>query len=117
MENFNSPAGVAPVRPLAITIICVIGFLGALLSLPLALSPIARGIGAWYSPYLLLSAAIGLACMFGFWNMRKLAVFVYAGLTIVNQIVLLSSGNWNILALIVPAVIVGITASQLSKMR
>jgi hypothetical protein len=35
-------------RPISITIICVIGFLGALIGIPVIFSPIAQQIGPWY---------------------------------------------------------------------
>jgi len=41
-------------RPTAITVICVIGFIGGLFTIPLIFTDIARNIGAWYPPYLCL---------------------------------------------------------------
>ena len=47
-------------RPVAITVICILGFIGAALAIPLIFSATARGIGAWYPPYLGLTTLIGL---------------------------------------------------------
>ena len=47
-------------RPVAITVICILGFIGAALAIPLIFSAAARGIGAWYPPYLALTTVIGL---------------------------------------------------------
>ena len=58
-------------RPLAITIICITGLIGALTVVPLIFSDIAQQIGPWYPPYLALSAVIGLGCMIGLWLMKK----------------------------------------------
>jgi len=52
-------------RPKSITAICVIGFIGAIITIPMIFSPIAKQIGAWYPLYLGLSAVIGLVCMIG----------------------------------------------------
>lgn len=89
-------------RPTSITIICVIGFVGALISLPLIFSSIAQQIGPWYPPYLGFSAVVGLVCMVGLWMMKKWAAYTYTGLVVLNQVVLLVMGIWNIMTLLIP---------------
>ena len=103
-------------RPIAITIICVLGFIGAALAVPLIFSATARSIGAWYPPYLALCSVIGLACMVGLWLMKKWAVFLYTGMTAVNQVVLLAMGVWNPLALALPLIVAVVAFMNLSKM-
>jgi len=78
---------------------------------------VARRIGAWYPPYLAFSALVGLACMIGLWQMRKWAVYVYAAFCVVNQLVLLKMGVWNIFALLIPAIVVAVGVANLPKMR
>jgi hypothetical protein len=104
-------------RPTAITVICILGFIGAALSLPLIFSNVARAIGSWYPPYLGATALAGLVCMFGLWNMKKWAVFAYTALVIINQIVLFSMGVWNPFALLIPAIVIAIAFANLSKMN
>jgi len=103
-------------RPIAITIICVLGFVGAAVTLPLIFSDRARQIGGWYPPYLALSGVIGFVCMFGLWRMKKWAAFSYAGLAGLTQIVLFTMGVWNIMALIIPLIVVGIALTHVKKM-
>ena len=121
METQTSPpTGPTPVsepRPTAITVICVIGFIGAALTIPLIFTSVARNIGAWYPPYLALSVVVGLICMIGLWKMRKWAVFVYTGFCAINQVVLFAMGVWNIFALLIPGIVIAIAFSHLSKMR
>jgi hypothetical protein len=102
-------------RPTAITVVCVLGFIGAGLTLPLALVS-AHLMPGWYTPYLLLSAVVGLACMIGMWRMRKAAALGYVGFTALNQVVLLVAGMWTPMALIIPAIVCGIAISNLNKM-
>ena len=54
-------------RPLIITVVCIVGFLGI----------IATEIGAWYPPYLAASGIVGLACMIGMWMMKRWSVLGY----------------------------------------
>jgi hypothetical protein len=104
-------------RPTAITVICILGFIGAALSLPLVLFSASTSLlPGWYTPYLALSAVIGLACMIGMWKMKKAAAFGYVGFTALNQIVLLVAGLWTVSALIIPGIVCGIALANVSKM-
>jgi len=103
-------------RPVAITVICVLGFIGAVFAIPMIFSDIARQIGNWYPPYLALSSVIGLACMVGLWNMKKWAAYTYAGFAGLNQIVLLIMGVWHVVGLIIPAIVVGIILAYIKRM-
>lgn len=105
-----------PKRPTSITVICVIGFIGALPSVLLIFSPIAQQVGAWYPPYLGFSVVVGLVCMFGLWMMKKWAAYTYTGFTVFNQVVLLAMGFWNIMTLLMPAVIIFFALKNVSRM-
>ena len=104
-------------RPIAVTIICVLGFIGAALTIPLIFSDAARSLGAWYPPYLAFSAVVGLVCMIGLWKMLKWSVFAYTAFVVLNQCVLMAMGAWNIVALLIPAIVIVIGFMYLSKMK
>jgi hypothetical protein len=103
-------------RPISITVICVIGFIGALMAVPLIFSPIAQQIGFGYQLYIGFSSFIGLVCMLGLWTMKKWAVYTYTGLVVLNQIVFLAMGIWSTMALIVPAIVIFFAFKHVSKM-
>jgi len=103
-------------RPTSITVICVMGFIGALITVPLIFSPIAQQIGAWYPPYLGFSAVVGLICMVGLWMMKKWAAYTYTGFVALNQVVLLAMGAWNVMALLIPAIVIFFALKNASKM-
>jgi hypothetical protein len=113
IETLATPAP----RPTAITVICVLGFLGALILIPAVFSDITRHIGAWYPPYLAFSAVVGFICMVGLWKMRRWAVFGYIAFCAINQIVLLAMGVWSIFALILPTIVIAISFSNISRMK
>lgn len=54
--------------------------------------------------------------MIGLWKMKKWAAFAYTGFSALNQIVLLAMGVWNIMALIIPGIVVGIALAHINKM-
>ncbi len=104
-------------RPVPITIICIIGFIGAALTIPAIFMATAANIGAWYPPYLAFSAVVGLVCMIGLWKMLKWSVFAYTAFVILNQCVLMAMGAWNFFALLIPAIVIVIAFMYLPKMR
>ena len=104
-------------RPIAITIICILGFIGAALSIPVIVMGATSSIGAWYPPYLAFSAVVGFVCMIGLWQMMKWSVFVYAAFVVLNQVVLFAMGVWNIFGLLIPAIVIAIGFTYLSRMK
>ena len=109
--------GKVPERPTVITVVCVIGVVGAALSVPVMFSDVARAIGAWYAPYMACSVIASMVCIIGLWKMRRWSVYLYAGIAVTNQLVTLSMGIWHFLDLLVPAVFAAIVCSQLHKMN
>ena len=103
-------------RPVSITVICIIGFIGALITFPMVFSTTAKQVGAWFPPYLLFSALTGLACMTGLWMMKKWAAFTYTGFVVLNQIVSFKMGVWNIMALVLPVIVIFFALKNVSKM-
>jgi hypothetical protein len=104
-------------RPVVITIICVISAIGAILVVPLIFSETARSIGPWYPPLLAGSAVIGLACTVGLWMMRKWAVYAYTAFAAINQVIMIMTGIWTPLALVIPGIVIVIMFIYLSRMR
>ena len=104
-------------RPAAITGICAIGVLGVIALAYLAFSGQFDGAPDWYMPYLIASAVAGLTAMAGLFLMRKWGFYLYAGLFVANQIVLLSTGLWTVQSAIIPAVVIATAARHLGAMR
>lgn len=104
-------------RPVTITIVCILGFVGALISVALVFSDTAKSIGAWYPFYLAVATVTGLVCFVGFWQMKRIAVFIYAGLVGLNQVIMLATGIWSFGALIYPGIIVALTFYYSKKMK
>ena len=103
-------------RPVVITILCVLGFIGVLFVIPKVFSSVARNIGVWYPPYLAFIGIVGLICNIGFWKMKKWGFYGYVTFVVLNQIVMLSTGTWLPMALIIPAVIIAVLAYYFKRM-
>jgi len=104
-------------RPTAITVVCIIGFVGAILTVPMIFTDIAHKIGAWYPPFLAFSSLYGLICFIGLWMMRRWALFAYTALCVINQIVMLVMGSWNVFAILLPGIVIAIGFKYLTRMR
>jgi hypothetical protein len=104
-------------RPGIITAICVIGFAGALIAIPLIFSDLSKQIGPWYPPYLAFGAVVGLVCMTGLWMMKKWSIIIYTIVFGINQAVLLAFSVWNIFALIIPGIVIAIGFSKYKLME
>ena len=115
-QSMDGDAGKDTARPTIITVACVIGVVGAVLSVPIMFSDVARAIGAWYAPYMACSVIASMVCIIGLWKMRRWSVYLYAGIAVTNQLVTLSMGVWHFLDLLVPAVFAAIACSQIRKM-
>ena len=103
-------------RPIAITIVCILGFLGAAVAIPLVFSQISPNLGSWYPPYLGFSTIVGLITMIGLWKMKKWAVYTYTIFVAINQLVLMSMELWNMSSLFFPAIVVAIAITYLNRM-
>ena len=104
-------------RPVAITVICLLGFFGAAISIPLLFTSVVRNVGPWYPPTLGVSALVGLVCMIGLWNMQKWAAFAYTALVVVGQVILITMSAWNVFSLLLPSFVIAIAFAHLPKMR
>lgn len=104
-------------RPTAITVVSVLTFIGALLTIVFVFTPFARQTGAWYPPYLGVTAVVDFICAFGLLKMRRWAVYTYTAVWIVEQILLVATGGWNIFTILLPCVVIAIGFTHLSEMR
>lgn len=90
--------------------------IGAVLTIPLAFSDLARDVGSWYPPVLLLSGAVGLVSLVGLWQMKRWAPILYTAAVVVVQVILFSQGAWTPGSLLIPLVVIFLSFSQFSKM-
>ena len=108
-------------RPLAITIICIIGFLGfglSLFTMPALYGTLTATYGAWYGPFWVASLALTLVSLIGYWLMKKWGVFLYIGTFIAGSVVGVLQGiPFTALGLAVPLLISVLGLVYLRRMR
>ena len=100
-ENLNtaySPA-VKSQRPIAITVICILGFIGTvlgLIGLLLGSVFIAAIGGTMLLIWSIVSVLVGLVALIGMWKMKKWGAYLYAALFVIGQVVFLVIGAWSL---------------------
>jgi hypothetical protein len=97
---------------LAIKAVCVIGFINASQMIHLIFSPMTKQIGASYPTYFMASVLLSAICLIGLWFLKKWAALAYAAVLLINQLVLMKMGFWEVTALIIPVLIIGLLYNQ-----
>ena len=103
-------------RPIAITVVCVIGFIGLFFTVPMIFSPLTGLVYEWYPAFLGFSTLIGFICLVGLWNMKKWAVYTYTVLTILVQFIMVAVGIWTFSAILGPGIVIAIAFYHFPKM-
>lgn len=103
-------------RPSSITLISVFGIIGGLLGFYYIFAGGTTGLYNWKTLFLGLIGVVFFICGIGFWLMKKWAVYAYAVFGIIDQILLLLLGRWNIMSLLITALVVYVGYKNLSKM-
>ncbi len=104
-------------RPAAMSGILVLGAIGAVALVWMASSGQLYGAPDWYMPYLFVSAAVGMTGIVGMFLMRKWGLYLYLGLFLLNQALMLSLGAWSLQALVVPVIVVVLGFRHFDQMR
>jgi len=88
-------------RPFAITIICILGFLDVIASVPIIFFGDTKNrIGPWFPAVLAAFSTAELIALLGAWKMKKWSVFLWAVVFAAFQGTMLLSGNWSITSLV-----------------
>ncbi len=103
-------------RPKSITAVCTIGILGLFGVMAILFSAISNQVNPLLISHLLISSAIGAACFFGMWKMKKWSVYVYTGLFVINQVLAFATGGWSLMTILVPAIIIYVGWKNITKM-
>ncbi len=109
-------------RPLAITVICVIALVGAVFTVIGGIYLLSAGadslvvLPSWYWVFLAASSVIGLISFVGLWLMKKWGLYLYTAGAAIAQIVLITTGLWTIVSLIMPLIVIIVGFLYVSRM-
>ena len=97
------------VRPIPITILCVVFLLGGVFLcasnlIPGVMQDLNSKIASWYPSYLVVFSVVTIACAVGLWKMKAWAFVLYGLVAALNQIVMAVAGDWAPSNLILVAV-------------
>jgi len=112
-------------RPILVTIICILGFIGVPLTFigvlfnlmsPVGLVSPELAMPLWYSIFSMVWAVFYLAAIIFVWKMRKIGLIAYTGLAVIEYIIGFASGFATIVGLIISAIAIGLLWTQFKKM-
>lgn len=102
-------------RPQAVSIICVLAFVGAVAGILLAL--LSGSIGLDYKIWIIGLSAVQLKAVQGIWNMKKWGVVLFAVKLVAAQLGMMVAGDWSALGMMVPVLMMLILSNYYSDMR
>ena len=105
-----------PKRPSSITLISVLVTYGGIFLVYSVFSSGLQGPGLVNKLLFILGGVFFVVCGIGFWLMRKWAVYAYAVFAVIAQVIFLLIGDWNIIRLLIPAIVIYVGYKHLSKM-
>jgi len=111
-------------RPILVTIICILGFIGVPLSIlssiftmiPGVASIIGEAVPLWYSIFSIILAIFYLVGLIFIWKMRKWALIYYTTLAVLDYIIMFSIGIGSYFMLGITIIIIGLLWTQFKKM-
>ena len=103
LKHAFSGSGPTNPRPLIISIICVVGFILGVFSLLMIINdlPVTIKEQFWRSIFAVFVPVAGLLGIFLVWKMKKLGVYIYVGMAIINLVYNLFQGEIAIWGIIV----------------
>ena len=102
-------------RPQAVSIICVLGVIGAGMGILMALFWGSMSLD--YRIWVIALSAVQIKAMQGVWHMKKWGVVLYAVKLVVAQLGLMVMGGWSALGMMVPVLMMLILSNYYSDMR
>jgi hypothetical protein len=103
-------------RPVAITLICILGFAVSVIGFPGIFSPFVKKKGDWFPAISGLITALEFIAVVGTWYMKKWGGYLYLVSALAGQIVALQIDNWTISNAIIPVVFLSVYYYHQKKM-
>ncbi len=103
-------------RPVLLTIVCIIGFIGVILSFPSIFSPFVKKMGDFYPALFGCLIAANFISIVGVWNMKRWGFTLFLISSLINQIAKLLTNNWTITDIILPILFLGVSVFFYNRM-
>ncbi|MFC1504311.1 hypothetical protein ACFL6D_02730 [Spirochaetota bacterium] len=110
-------------RPVLLTVLCVLGFIGLPLTVVISVLSLTSGKATifgepwvdWYAIANLFFAAVYLIALIMIWKMKKLGMIVYAVMVVIDYITMYAAGSFSITNAVISAIIIILFFTQFKK--
>ena len=103
-------------RPLLISIVCIIGFIWIVFSLPAVFSPSIKKLGDWYPALFGIIVASSFIAFIGVWNMKQWGCRLFIITFFIKEILLILINDISYVGLIVSVFIISSTVAYYKRM-
>ena len=103
-------------RPVLITIVCIIGFIWIVYSLPAVFSPSVKKLGDWYPAIFGLIVACSFISYIGVWNMKRWGCNLFIITFFSKEILLIIINDVNYVGIIVSVFIISAMVAYYKRM-
>ena len=103
-------------RPALITIVCIIGFIWVVFSLPAVFSPSIKKLGDWYPALFGLIVAAGFISYIGVWHMKRWGCSLFIITFFIKEILLILINDLNYVGIVVSLFIISAMVAYYKRM-
>ena len=103
-------------RPILISVVCIIGFIWIVFSLPAVFSPSIKKLGDWYPALFGLIVASSFIAYIGVWNMKRWGCSLFIITFFIKEIMLVMINDINYVGIIVSVFIISVMVAYYKRM-
>jgi F0F1-type ATP synthase membrane subunit a len=117
LDQITSEEIKKPMRPVVITVICIIYFCFVAILIP-AFIINSRGSSNWAAFIIIIAyMAIIITFIIAIWKMKKWGAYGFIGFSILSEIAIILMGNWSLRDFLIPLIFSIILLFQIKKME
>jgi hypothetical protein len=117
MQYPGGTEATGPKRPMILTVICVVLFIGSMMAMQAVFNDDFHGLPRTVRYLYLASVILTVISVLGIFLMRRWGIVLYAATSVVGQAILISFGWWNPIQLLIALLICAVGFMYFRQMR
>lgn len=103
-------------RPVLITVVCIIGFIWIVFSLPAVFSPSVKKLGDWYPALFGLIVASSFIAYIGVWHMKRWGASLFIITFFIKEILLILINDVNYVGIVLSVFFISVMMGYYKRM-
>jgi hypothetical protein len=105
-----------PARPADLKWLCLFLWLGCAVTPLISNQKTFAAFPSWFPAYMMAFSAVTAVAVLGLWKMKRWGFFVYVGVAVIAQAVLIAIGKWTVGSALIQIIILAIFARHWRKL-